>query len=94
MPLLNKAALAQREVRFVGINSASQRQGLAFLSGHPPSYLHLQAPTDPFGLLRRLGNHSGALPFTVVLRRDRSVCTQKTGEIDVQWLNSALSSCL
>lgn len=58
-----------------------------------PPLLSLQAPSEPRGLLARFGNHSGALPHTVVLDAQRRSCVQRTGEIDTPWLARGLREC-
>lgn len=53
----------------------------------------LHGPSDPRGLLARFGDHSGALPHTVVLDAERRPCAQRSGEINAAWLTAALGLC-
>lgn len=57
------------------------------------SLMTLYAPSTPQGVLARFGNPHGALPHTVVLAADRSLCAQHTGEIDSAWLAHATQNC-
>lgn len=93
MPLLNTFAAEHPELRVLGIAMAPVRQSLDYLETHPSSYLQLAAPSDPSGLLRRLENPAGALPHSVMLRPDHTLCIERTGPLDRQWLQAALSRC-
>lgn len=53
----------------------------------------LYGPSDPRGLLARFGNPDGALPHTVVLDATHQICLKRTGEVDAQWLSSAIKYC-
>ncbi len=53
----------------------------------------LYGPSDPRGLLARFGNPSGALPHTVILDTAHRICLKRTGEINTQWLSSAIEHC-
>jgi hypothetical protein len=43
--------------------------------------------------MRRFGNKLGALPYTVVLNALHQVCTSRLGEIDAQWVSTAMVAC-
>jgi hypothetical protein len=91
--MMDRLARALPDVLFIGIAMAPRRQTLDYLDSHPVSYPQLLAPRDPGALLRRLGDPSGALPHTVVLKPDHSICAYRTGEIDATWLRMVLQQC-
>ncbi len=93
MPLFDRVSQARNDVLFVGIALAERRRSLDFLEAHAVTYLQLAAPPEPRGVLRRFSNRIGALPHTVVLRPDHTLCAIRTGEVDAAWLDSALSRC-
>jgi hypothetical protein len=43
--------------------------------------------------MRRFGNKSGALPYTVVLNTRLEVCASHLGEVDSTWLAAAAAAC-
>jgi thiol-disulfide isomerase/thioredoxin len=92
-PLLNEAAARHPQVRFVGISVSSKPATRDFLARHPSRLVQLFAPAEPRGLLRQLGNPSGALPHTVVLNARRHRCAQHTGEVSGAWLDEAIRRC-
>ena len=93
MPLLDRVARARPDALMVGVSLAPRGQTRDFLDGHPVGYLQLLGPAEPRGLLRRFGDPTGALPHTVVLREDRSLCEAHTGEVSREWLDAALLRC-
>jgi len=66
---------------------------LRFASRFNVRYPQLQAPKDPSGLLLRLGDPHGALPFTVVLDSQHRICIQRLGEVDAGWIAAAVRQC-
>lgn len=58
-----------------------------------PAALHLQAPSEPRGLLRRFGNLSGGLPYSAWLRPDRQLCASRLGEVDAALLHRGFEGC-
>ena len=93
MPLLNQLAQRQPGVNFIGIATEAASKANHFLARYPSGYLQLRAPSDAQGLMRRFGNKTGALPFTVVLNEQRQVCQATTGLLDERWLAHALVVC-
>jgi thiol-disulfide isomerase/thioredoxin len=55
-----------------------------------PQALGLRNGTN---LLRRFGNHSGALPYTVVLDARHRICARRLGAVDPRWIKAALKAC-
>lgn len=94
MPLLDQFAKVHPGVGVLGINVISRAKAKQFLLAHPVGYRQLAGPTDPSALLRRFGNPLGALPHSVVLRADHTLCRHKTGEIDAAWLREAWQQCM
>jgi len=93
MPLLNQQSQRQPGVNFIGIATEEASKAHRFLARYPSGYLQLRAPSDAQGLMRRFGNKTGALPFTVVLNAKRQVCQATTGLLDERWLAHVLSVC-
>ena len=93
LPLLNQQAQRQPGVKFIGIATEESSKAQRFLARYPSGYLQLRAPSDAQGLMRRFGNKTGALPFTVVLTEQRQVCQATTGLLDERWLAHALVVC-
>jgi thiol-disulfide isomerase/thioredoxin len=93
MPLLNQQAQRQPGVNFIGIATEEASKAKRFLVRYPSGYLQLRAPSDAQGLMRRFGNKTGALPFTVVLNAQRQGCQATTGLLDERWLAQALLVC-
>lgn len=57
----------------------------------------LQPGTNVGALMRRAGNGSGGLPFTVALRadtREARVCAGQSGELDAKDLQRIASACV
>ena len=93
MPLLDKAAKSHPDAFFIGVSVSERNKARNFLADHPVGYLQLAKPTDPAGFLRRFGDRVGGLPHTMVLKVDHSLCETRTGEIDQNWIESALQRC-
>ncbi|MDR3393548.1 MAG: TlpA disulfide reductase family protein [Parasulfuritortus sp.] len=93
MPLLYQSAKAHTDTLFLGIAMGSAGEALDYLESHPSPYPHLLGPRNPGSLLRRLRDPSGALPHTVVLGPDHSICTVRTGGVDSAWLDAAIRKC-
>lgn len=92
-PLLNAQARIHTNVQFLGIGTDDRMSSLLFARRYHVSYPQLQAPTNPNGLLRKLGDPHGALPFTVVLDARHRICARHLGEVDVQWIDAAVHEC-
>ena len=92
-PLLNAQSQIYTNVQFLGIGTDDRVSSLRFASRFQVRYPQLQAPKNPSGLLRRLGDLHGALPFTVVLNPEHRICAQRLGEVDVEWIAAAVSKC-
>lgn len=92
-PLLNAQSRIYPNMQFVGIGTDDRISSLRFAGRFHVGYPELQAPKDPGGLLRRLGDLDGALPFTVVLDVRHRICAQRMGEVDAQWIAAAAQKC-
>ena len=93
IPLLDRMALRNPRVQFLGISVDQRTAAYRFLMILQPGYPQLLAPITPDGLARRLGNPTGALPYTVVLDRRHRLCRSHSGALDQGWLDSALKTC-
>lgn len=98
LPVLDALARRTDVIRVATI--ALERQS-ASLTAPPairallaPPLLSLYAPGAADGLLARFGNPGGALPYTIVLDRQRRPCARRLGELDAAWLNRAVDLCL
>lgn len=92
-PLLNAQSRVYTNVQFLGIGTDDRISSLRFANGFHVRYPQLQAPKDPSGLLRRLGDPQGALPFTVMLDTEHRICASRLGEVDAQWIAAAVRVC-
>ena len=92
-PLLDAQSRIHTDVQFLGIATDDRIASLRFASRFHVRYLQLQAPKNPSGLLRRLGDAKGALPFTVVLDTEHRICASHLGEVDAEWITSAVKAC-
>lgn len=93
MPLLAATARARPELRVVAVAVQKRSETAAGPLRPEPPILLLHAPADPWGLLKRFGNRSGALPYTLVLDRERRPCARQAGEVDAAWLADAVARC-
>lgn len=92
-PLLSAQARIYPNVQFLGIGTDDRMSSLLFARRYHVSYPQLQAPVNPDGLLRKLGDPHGALPFTVMLDARHRICAQRMGEVDAQWIAAAVHEC-
>lgn len=93
LPLLFAQAPRHPGLQFLGIAVDQRAAASRFLARLQPTYPQLVAPTQPEALLRRFGNKSGALPFTVVVDARREVCASRLGEVDAAWIAAAAQAC-
>jgi len=92
-PLLNAQSQIYTNVQFLGIGTDDRMSSLRFANRFQVHYPQLQAPKDPSGLLRRLGDLHGALPFTVVLDTEHRMCASRLGEVNAEWIAAAVKKC-
>lgn len=92
-PLLNAQSHKYPSVQFLGVGTDDRLMSLRFVDAYRVDYPQLQAPKDPSGLLRRLGDPHGALPFTVLLDKEHRICAQHAGAVDEEWLATAVHVC-
>jgi len=92
-PLLSAQSRIYTNVQFIGIATDDRISSLRFASRFHVRYPQLQAPVNPSGLLRRLGDSGGALPFTVVLDSEHRICASRLGEVDAEWISSVVKAC-
>jgi len=83
-----------RGVVILGISTDDAVKTQQFAGENPVSYPLLAADFDVLNLAEALGNDRDVLPYTVVLRRDGSVVTSHFGRIDLQALESTITSLL
>lgn len=93
MPLLFAQAQRRPELPFLGIAVDSRAAAARFLARWQPSYPQLVATTEPAVLMRRFGNKTGALPFTVVVDARHAVCAAHQGAVDAAWIAAAAQAC-
>ncbi|HTY50440.1 MAG TPA: TlpA disulfide reductase family protein, partial [Steroidobacteraceae bacterium] len=92
-PLLNAQSQIYAHVQFLGIATDDRISSLRFAGRFHVRYPQLQAPRNPTGLLRQLGDSHGALPFTLVLDTKHRMCASRLGEVDAGWISSAMKAC-
>jgi len=92
-PLLNAQSQIYTNVQFLGIGTDDRISSLRFANRFHVRYPELRVPQDPGGLLRRLGDSNGALPFTVVLDTQHRICARRLGAVDAEWIRSAVKAC-
>jgi thiol-disulfide isomerase/thioredoxin len=93
MPMLFSQAKMHPEVQFLGIAVDQRAQAMRFLRQMHATYPQLIALNQPEVLLRRFGNPSGALPYTVIMNERHVMCATHAGAIDEKWLTAAISAC-
>jgi len=92
-PLLNAQSQIYTNVQFLGIGTDDRISSLRFANRFHVRYPELRVPQDPGGLLRRLGDSDGALPFTVVLDTQHRICASHLGAVDEEWIADAVHRC-
>lgn len=60
---------AGQQVQFIGLAFDSPEQVRHFIQDHPVNYPLLIADEPVMALFRKLGNHAGALPYTLIIDR-------------------------
>lgn len=93
MPLLFTEALRHPGLQFLGIAVDQRAAASRFLAGLKPTYPQLIASTQPEVLMRRFGNKTGALPFTVVVDARHVLCASRLGAVDADWIAAAARAC-
>ncbi len=93
LPLLTHFAAERGEVRVITVALQSRRETEQERDLLPGPAMHLVAPLGAESLLRRFGNRSGALPYTVVLDEGGTPCQRQMGEITRPWLEHAALRC-
>jgi thiol-disulfide isomerase/thioredoxin len=94
LPLLFAQARLNPGLQFLGIAVDDRADANRFLLRQTPTYPQLIAGPQPEVLLRRFGNRSSALPYTVMLNRQHQICATHLGELDAAWLDSARRACV
>lgn len=89
-PFLNAQSRIYPQVQFLGIATGDRVTSISFSRQFQVSYPQLQAPHDPSGLLRRLGDPRQGLPFTVMLDAGHRVCASRLGAVDANWMADAV----
>lgn len=92
-PLLSAQSQIYPKVQFLGIGADDRIASLLFINRLHIRYPQLQAPKNSSGLLRRLGDSQGALPFTVVLDAGHRICAKRQGAVDAAWILGAMNTC-
>ena len=93
MPMLMTQALNYPNVQFLGVAVDDRLKARSFLQSLKVTYPQMVAPVQSEGIMRRFGDASGALPYTVVLDMSHRVCRSKVGGIDSNWLADTLRNC-
>ena len=93
LPLLKDYAQQQNKLSIVTVALENIGGARKTLSTAPKQMVVAMGPIDARAMLKRFGNHSGAIPHTVVLRADRTLCRKFTGEITREWIDEATRSC-
>lgn len=93
MPLLFAEAARHPGLQFLGIAVDQRAAAARFLAGLKPTYPQLIASTQPEVLMRRFGNRTGALPFTVVVNARHVLCASRLGAVDADWIAAAAQAC-
>lgn len=91
MPELDALQKKYPHIRFVGIGVDSTVNMRKFIEKIPVSYPLWVIDVGAVDLLRKLGNASGGLPFTLVFNTDGSINRQILGEIQADDLSRTLS---
>jgi thiol-disulfide isomerase/thioredoxin len=93
IPILSAARrdFAAKGVEVVGIALDSNHNVAKFLAKLPVAYPVLVAGLEVLDLLRKLGNPSGGLPFTVILDRVGAVAETKLGTFKEAELRALLA---
>jgi hypothetical protein len=93
MPMLFQQSGHYPAVQFLGVAVDEQFKARGFLQAQKVTYPQAIVPLQTDGIMRRFGNKSGALPYTVVLDRAHHRCRSMTGGISAAWLAQALHTC-
>ena len=93
LPLLRAQAASHPGVQFLGVATDPRLRARQFLMPLGPLYPQVIAPAQSQGIMRRLGDPAGILPFTVVLDRAHQICARHIGEVSAEWLQAALHQC-
>jgi thiol-disulfide isomerase/thioredoxin len=93
MPLLIEQAQRYPAVQFLGIAVDDRANATRFLARLEAGFPQLSAPRQPEVLMRRFGNKSAALPYTVVLDVRHRVCVTHLGQVDAAWIATAMADC-
>lgn len=93
MPVLAEFSVHSSGVRVLGISlSRKEETRVQWLKMAMP-FPTLVNTGFPGELLEEFGNELGAVPFTVVLKPDRTVCWSAVGKITLETLKAALGQC-
>ena len=92
MPELDALQKKYPHIRFVGIGVDSAANMQKFVEKVQVSYPLWVIGAGAIDTLRKLGNPSGGLPFTIVFNADGSINRKILGEIQPDDLNQTLSS--
>lgn len=93
MPLISDFAVQHTEWRVLGISLSDKKSSLQFLDKQQIKLTTLINNDFPGELLKRFGNSHGAVPYTVMLRADRSLCWSAMGQITEEQLQQGLEHC-
>lgn len=93
LPLLFAQAQRHQGMQFLGIAVDQRAAATRFLARFQPTYPQLVAAARPEVLMRRFGNKTGVLPFTVVVDARHEICASRRGEVDAAWIAAAFQIC-
>jgi len=94
MPLLASLSSQYADVQFLGVATDSRELAMRFVDRFRPPYPQLIATSRADVLMRRFGNTTGGLPYTVVLTPSHQLCAAHVGEVDASWIAGAISRCV
>lgn len=94
LPMLEGFAAAHPDVRVIAVAAQPRSITEARYPAPHASLVVLVGPSTPEALMRRFGAVSTGIPYTAVLRPDRTVCARQAGEITETWLTEQTHRCL
>ncbi len=89
---ISEFAHSRPDAHLILITTDAWQDSLPRLARLPDSVTLLRALNGEL-LLRRMGNKSAALPFTLVLTKTHDVCQKKLGIVSLAWLRNSLITC-
>lgn len=92
LKVIAQFAHSRPDAHLILITTDTWQDSLPKLARLPDSVLLLRALNGE-SLLRRMGNKSAAVPFTLVLTKTHDVCQKKQGAVSLSWLQQSWAQC-